>query len=171
MCALCRFIGMTVCAGKIGTVKRVIRYQNRLIIKGINYIRLQQRSTDKRKAGIFLREAPVHYSNVALVDPSTGKPTKISRQYLADGTKVRVAKKTGTVIPKPDILIPKRKRDNFNAISDTPANIVLKKTYVSPAWIESLKAELKAERDAKRAARLAAAASAPPQEEAQAASA
>lgn len=52
----------------------------------------------------YLSPSPIHYSNVNLVDPSIGKPTRIAIRYTDEGEKVRVSKKTGTIIPKPAIL-------------------------------------------------------------------
>ncbi len=47
-----------------------------------------------------MKTHPVHISNVALIDPETGKPTKIRFGFLADGKKVRIAKKSGAIIEK-----------------------------------------------------------------------
>lgn len=57
---------------------------------------------DVRVKKAIQKEAPVHISNVNLVDPQLQKPTKIKFAYLEDGTKVRVSKRTGALIPKPD---------------------------------------------------------------------
>jgi len=46
-------------------------------------------------------EAPIHYSNLALIDPETGKPCRIRYGYLEDGTKVRLSRKSGNIIEKP----------------------------------------------------------------------
>ena len=51
-----------------------------------------------------MKERSIHYSNVNLVDPVSGLPTRISRKFLEDGTKVRIAKRSGAVIPRPEIL-------------------------------------------------------------------
>jgi len=51
----------------------------------------------------------MHYSNVNLVDPVTGLPTRVGRKVLEDGTKVRVAKKSGALIPRPEILLQRRR--------------------------------------------------------------
>ena len=48
------------------------------------------------------KESPMHVSNVALIDPQIGQPTRIKYGFLEDGTKVRVSKKSGAIIPKPD---------------------------------------------------------------------
>lgn len=54
-----------------------------------------------------------------LVDPSTGKPTKVSRKFLEDGTKVRVSKRSGQVIPKPDMLADRKPRSVIVGVKDT----------------------------------------------------
>ncbi|OVA15522.1 Ribosomal protein L24 [Macleaya cordata] len=63
--------------GETGVIKRVIRSQNRVIVEGKNLI-----------GGIFTVEAPLHASNVQVVDPVTGKSCKVEVKYLEDGTKV-----------------------------------------------------------------------------------
>ena len=52
----------------------------------------------------YLSPSPIHYSNVNLVDPSIGKPTRVAIRFTEEGEKVRVSKKTGTIIPKPAVL-------------------------------------------------------------------
>jgi large subunit ribosomal protein L24 len=59
-----------------------------------------------------------------LVDPTTGKATKVARKYLEDGTKVRVSKASGQVIPKPDLLIDRKPRSSVLGLKDTaPADV------------------------------------------------
>lgn len=55
------------------------------------------------------REVSVHYSNVNLICPVTDLPTRISRKWLEDGTKVRVSKRSGAIIPRPEILTQRRR--------------------------------------------------------------
>jgi Ribosomal proteins 50S L24/mitochondrial 39S L24 len=55
------------------------------------------------------RSEPIHVTNAQLVCPETGKPTAVKRQFLEDGTKVRVAKVSGAIIPKPEILKQRRR--------------------------------------------------------------
>lgn len=62
------------------------------------------KSTPAAAGRSYLSPSPIHYSNVNLVDPSIGKPTRIAIRYTDEGEKVRVSKKTGTIIPKPAIL-------------------------------------------------------------------
>ena len=56
------------------------------------------------KGQTIMMERSMHYSNVNLVDPVTGFPTRITYSFLEDGTKVRISKRSGAIIPKPDIL-------------------------------------------------------------------
>lgn len=51
---------------------------------------------------VVQKEAPIHVSNVSLIDPETGTPTRIKYGFMEDGTKVRIAKKSGALVPKPD---------------------------------------------------------------------
>jgi Ribosomal proteins 50S L24/mitochondrial 39S L24 len=55
------------------------------------------------------RSEPIHVTNAQLVCPETGKPTAVKRQFLEDGTKVRVAKVSGAIIPKPEVLKQRRR--------------------------------------------------------------
>ena len=87
--------------GKRGKVLQVIREKNRVIVQGVNFIKRHTRPNPQRniKGGIAEREAPVHVSNVMLVDPENDKLTRIGVKLLADGRKVRVAK-SGAVLDK-----------------------------------------------------------------------
>ncbi len=82
--------------GKTGKVKRVILDKNRVVIEGINQVKRHVRATPQRPGGILEIEAPLPASKVMLVDPETGKPTRV-RYQEKDGKKVRVAK-SGAVI-------------------------------------------------------------------------
>ncbi|GAA4059108.1 50S ribosomal protein L24 [Microbacterium laevaniformans] len=92
--------------GKQGKVLDVLVEQNRVIVEGVNYVtkhnRVGQSQRGTRTGGIETMEAPIHISNVALVDPSTKKPTKVGHrveEQTKDGVKrtvrVRYAKKSG----------------------------------------------------------------------------
>jgi large subunit ribosomal protein L24 len=87
--------------GKRGKVLQVIREKNRVIVQGVNFIKRHTRPNPQRniKGGIAEREAPLHVSNVMLVDPENDKLTRIGVKTLADGRKVRVAK-SGAVLDK-----------------------------------------------------------------------
>ena len=84
--------------GKKGSVLKVFPKESRALIQGVNMVKRHQRQTQTQQAGIVTKEAPVHLSNVAHVDPKSGKATRIGIKTLGDGRKVRFAKKSGEVI-------------------------------------------------------------------------
>ena len=84
--------------GKTGEVLRVMPTENRAIVRGVNMIKRHQRQTATQEGGIIAKEAPIHISNLALVDPASGQATRVGWRFLEDGTKVRVAKRSGEVI-------------------------------------------------------------------------
>mmetsp|Transcript_14106 Transcript_14106/g.20859 ORF Transcript_14106/g.20859 Transcript_14106/m.20859 type:complete len:181 (+) Transcript_14106:23-565(+) len=90
--------------GKQGVVQKVIRKTNRLIVEGFNMkqVTLPQRNDSPERE--VIRPEPVHLSNVSLVCPETGQRTRAVRRYLEDGSRVRIAKVSGAVIPRPSIL-------------------------------------------------------------------
>jgi large subunit ribosomal protein L24 len=96
-------------SGKQGIVREMIRSQDRVIVEGVNVKTKRIGGTPERgiKGRTVLRERSVHYSNVSLVDPVTNAPTRIVRKILDDGTKVRVAKGSGAIIPKPEVRLKK----------------------------------------------------------------
>ena len=92
--------------GKQGKVLEVLTEQNRILVEGVNYVtkhnRVGQTQRGTKTGGIETFEAPIHISNVQLVDPSTKKPTRVGRRVeerTKDGVKrtvrVRYAKKSG----------------------------------------------------------------------------
>nr|CAN79442.1 hypothetical protein VITISV_006153 [Vitis vinifera] len=93
--------------GETGVIKRVIRSQNRVIVEGKNLVKKHIKQGQGHEGGIFSVEAPLHASNVQVLDPATQKPVKIGIRYLEDGTKVRVSRgegASGSIIPRPEIL-------------------------------------------------------------------
>ncbi|CAA2960604.1 50S ribosomal L24 [Olea europaea subsp. europaea] len=93
--------------GDTGIIKRVIRTQNRVIVEGKNLVKKHIKQGQGHEGGIFTVEAPLHVSNVQVLDPVTGKPCKVGYRYLEDGTKVRVSRgigASGSIIPRPEIL-------------------------------------------------------------------
>ena len=87
-------------AGREGTVLRVLPKENRVVVEGVN---LRKRHTRPSQAnpegGIMTFEAPIHASNVMLLDPN-GEPTRVRQRIDADGEKERVSVKTGNPIPR-----------------------------------------------------------------------
>jgi large subunit ribosomal protein L24 len=86
--------------GKKGEVLRVDRERRRVLVQGVNMIKRHQRPTPGNPGGIIDKEALLHISNVAILDPRTSLPTRIGYKTLEDGRKVRVAKRSGEVIDK-----------------------------------------------------------------------
>ena len=84
--------------GKTGSILRVIRSENRVIVDGINMVKRHTRPSQAQPGGIVDKEAPIHISNVALADPKDGSATRVGYKFLEDGRKVRVAKQSGEVI-------------------------------------------------------------------------
>jgi len=84
--------------GKTGEVMKVLREENRLIVQGVHMVKRHQRQTMQVQGGIVEKEASIHVSNVAYVDPKTDKPTRVGYKTLEDGRKVRFAKRSGEVI-------------------------------------------------------------------------
>ncbi len=83
--------------GAEGEVIQVMPKADRVVVRGVNLIKKHQKQTQTEQGGIISREAPLHVSNVALKDPSTGKATRVGFK-VEDGKKVRVAKASGEVI-------------------------------------------------------------------------
>jgi large subunit ribosomal protein L24 len=84
--------------GKKGSVLKVFPKESRALVQGVNMVKRHQRQTQTQQAGIVTKESRVHLSNIAHVDPKTGKATRIGLKTLSDGRRVRFAKKSGEVI-------------------------------------------------------------------------
>ena len=82
---------------KTGTVLQVFPDESRATVQGLNLVRRHTRQTAAQESGIYTKEAPIHLSNLALVD-AAGKPTRIGFKTQDDGKKVRVARTTGDAI-------------------------------------------------------------------------
>ncbi|MCB9800187.1 MAG: 50S ribosomal protein L24 [Candidatus Omnitrophica bacterium] len=85
--------------GKKGRVLKTYPKSNRVLVEKINYTTVYlRRSQENPQGGITKAENPIHVSNVKLICPRTGKPTRVGYTKLADGTKQRVSKKSGETI-------------------------------------------------------------------------
>lgn len=85
--------------GKEGTILRVDREKNRVVVEGVNVRKRHMKpSQTNPEGGIVSFEAPLSASNVMLIDPTSGKPTRIRSQRNADGSRERVAVKSGKTI-------------------------------------------------------------------------
>jgi large subunit ribosomal protein L24 len=81
--------------GKVGDVLRVLPTESRVVVSGVNMIKRHTKPGRTEQGGIIEREAAIHVSNVALLDPKSEKPTKVGFKFLEDGRKVRFARASG----------------------------------------------------------------------------
>ncbi|HJD61065.1 MAG TPA: 50S ribosomal protein L24 [Rickettsia endosymbiont of Columbicola hoogstraali] len=86
--------------GKKGKILKVFPKKNKIVVSGINLVKKHTKPTQVSEGGIITKELPIDISNVAHVDPKTGNPTKVAFKFLEDGSKVRIAKKSGEIIGK-----------------------------------------------------------------------
>ena len=85
--------------GQKGRVLEVIRKTNRAIVEGVNMMKKHTKpNAETPQGGIIEKEAPVHISNLMLVDPKSGEPTRIGRKVNEEGKLVRISKKSGEEI-------------------------------------------------------------------------
>ncbi len=88
--------------GVQGTVLRVISAKNRVVVEGVNMRKRHQAPSQQNpEGGIVSFEAPMHVSNVMLIDPTTNEPTRVRARLDADGTKERISVRSGNPIPTP----------------------------------------------------------------------
>ena len=85
--------------GVKGKVIRAIPAEDKVVVEGVNRVtrhtRVQTSTRGSQSCGIVTQEAPIHVSNVAIVDPTDGKPTRVGYKVNEDGTKVRISRRTG----------------------------------------------------------------------------
>ena len=85
--------------GKTGKVLKVLVEKNRALVEGVNMVSKSTKpSAQNPQGGIVKQEAPIHISNLSLVDPKSGKSTRVGIKVTEDGKKVRIAKKSGEEI-------------------------------------------------------------------------
>ena len=84
--------------GKVGKVLRVLRSDERVLVEGVNVVKRHTKPSRETPGGIIEKEASIHISNLALVDPKDGQATRVGYKFLDDGRKVRYAKRSGEVI-------------------------------------------------------------------------
>jgi large subunit ribosomal protein L24 len=88
--------------GKRGRVLQVMPKTRRVLVEGVQMAKRHTKPNPQKnvKGGIVERESSIHLSNVMLVDPDTDAPSRLGARFLEDGTKVRVARKSGAVLDK-----------------------------------------------------------------------
>ena len=85
--------------GKTGEVVKSMPKESKVVVQGINLVKRHTKPSQTTPGGIVTKEAPIDISNVAIVDPKSGKASKIGYKEV-NGKKVRVARKSGEVIDK-----------------------------------------------------------------------
>jgi large subunit ribosomal protein L24 len=86
--------------GKQGEVLRVLRDAERAVVQGVNMVKRHTRQSAKSQGGIVEQEASIHLSNLAHLDPSDNKPTRVGFKVIEAGRKVRFAKRSGEIIDR-----------------------------------------------------------------------
>jgi large subunit ribosomal protein L24 len=84
--------------GKRGEVERVIPRENRIVVGGVNVRTRHARPSQQNQQGLYHFEAPIDASNVMLIDPTNGEPTRLGHRFTDSGEKIRVGKKSGKEI-------------------------------------------------------------------------
>lgn len=84
--------------GKKGNILRVLHKEGRVLVQGVNMMKRHTRPSQTNPGGIVDREAPIHVSNVAHIDPVGGEAARIGYKILEDNRKVRVARRSGEMI-------------------------------------------------------------------------
>ncbi len=83
--------------GSSGEIKEIIVNKNRAIVEGVNMVKKHTKPANENPGGIIEVEAPIHISNLMLIDPKSGEPTKVGRKEV-DGKMVRYSKKSGEIV-------------------------------------------------------------------------
>ena len=86
--------------GKKGEILRVLPVAQRVYVQGVNIVKRHTRATQTQTGGIVEKEAPIHMSNLAHIDPKTDEPTRVGFKFMAGKTKVRYAKRSGEIIDR-----------------------------------------------------------------------
>ncbi len=84
--------------GKSGEVLAVFPSENRALVQGVSMVKRHQKQTPQNQGGIINRESKIHLSNLAVADPKDGSPTRVGFKINDDGSKQRIAKRSGEVI-------------------------------------------------------------------------
>ena len=85
-----------------GTVMRVLREKQKVVVEGVNLRKKHTRpSATNQDGGIISFEAPIHVSNVMLIDPTSGEPTRVKARVEKGGVTERISVKSGNPIPRP----------------------------------------------------------------------
>ena len=86
--------------GKKGSILKVMPSESRMLVQGVNMVKRHTAPTQTQTGGIVEKEAPIHISNVAHVDPKNDNATRVGFRVLDDGRKVRFAKRSGEIVDR-----------------------------------------------------------------------
>ncbi len=84
--------------GKEGKITKILKAENKVIVEGANIVKKHKKGNGQETGGILEVSAPIHASNVMMIDPKTKKPTRIGHTLNKDNKKVRIAKKSSEVL-------------------------------------------------------------------------
>jgi large subunit ribosomal protein L24 len=84
--------------GRTGEVIEMRPAAGRALVRGVNVVKRHQKQSASQEGGIISKESTINLSNLAIIDPKSGKPTRIGFKILDDGRKVRFAKRSGDLI-------------------------------------------------------------------------
>ena len=84
--------------GKEGLIKKILRADNKVVVEGVHMVKKHQRPTGGETGGILEVEAPIHASNVMIIDPKTKKRTRIAKKIDEKGNKQRISVKSKEIL-------------------------------------------------------------------------
>ena len=84
--------------GKRGEILIMLRDKNKAVVQGVNLVKKHTKPSQNNAGGIVEKELPIHLSNIGIEDPKDGQPTRIGIKILEDGSKARIAKRSGEMI-------------------------------------------------------------------------
>lgn len=115
--------------GKRGRILEVVRASNRVVVEGVGFVRKMVPQPGSAMKKPVETEGPIYVTRVAVVCPKTDLPTRVVFAYLEDGTKVRVSKRSGEIIPRPEILKQRRKEHPEDSEKDTLPTVALHRSF------------------------------------------
>lgn len=116
--------------GKIGTIIDIIRERNWVIVEGLNCHYRRIGKMEGFKGTYVASEAPLLHRQVALIDPSDNQPTEVDMRYTEAGDKVRVSRRTGRIIPTPQMTLKENDHSHYvEQAHDTKSEDVCRKTF------------------------------------------
>src|SRR5262245_45316712 len=88
--------------GKRARVLQVMPQSSRVLVEGVHMVKRHTKPNPQKniKGGILTKEAPIHISNLMVIDPDTDRPTRVGRKVLEDGRRVRVSRRSGAVLDR-----------------------------------------------------------------------